>query len=108
MRKLELKKQKVVEKIMRHDAQVLDRKAQQQQAIEVKRELNLRMVEERREMKQAMQQIKDQETMNAEKALAKYNQDGSLPVPKKKAYRNNNLFKTDGDTYYGASGGNGW
>ena len=44
---------------MRHDAQVLDRKAQQQQAIEVKRELNLRMVEERREMKQAMQQIKD-------------------------------------------------
>jgi len=50
LRKLELKKQKVIEKLIKHDVQVKDRKAQQDQAIELKRELSLCMVEERKQL----------------------------------------------------------
>ena len=43
MRKLELKKEKVIYKLQKHDAQVAERKMQKEQAIQLKRELNLRL-----------------------------------------------------------------
>lgn len=43
IRKLELKKQKVIDKLIRHEDQVKQRKSQQEQAIQLKRELNLRL-----------------------------------------------------------------
>ena len=45
IRKLELKKEKVVGKLFRHEAQVNQRKIQQQQAIEIKRDLNIQLQE---------------------------------------------------------------
>ena len=68
---------------MRHDSQVRERKAQQQQAIEFKRELNLRMLSERREMKDTIKKIESVDKKHVDEALAKQSVDGA-PAQKKK------------------------
>ena len=65
------------------------------------------MVEERRELQEAMKQIQVAETKNVDKALARSSLDGAPPVPKKKGHRNNNFFRTTDDDY-GGTRGNGW
>ena len=57
LRKLELKKEKVITKLQKHDAQVTERKQQKEQAIQLKRELNLRLAEERKEMQNRIKEI---------------------------------------------------
>mmetsp|Transcript_28598 Transcript_28598/g.38129 ORF Transcript_28598/g.38129 Transcript_28598/m.38129 type:complete len:135 (-) Transcript_28598:429-833(-) len=104
LRKLELKKQKVIEKLIKHDVQVKERKAQQDQAIELKRELSLCMVEERKQLQQTMKHIEKLETKSVDQALAKQSVDGAPVIPKKKGNRYG-LHKAEGE--FAQSGGNG-
>lgn len=94
IRKLELKKKKVIEKLIRHDDQVKIRKSQQEQAILLKRELNLRMIEERKQMQHTIKTIDKLEHKNVDKALAKHNVDGAPDNPKKKGKKKDNTFGT--------------
>ena len=59
----------------------------------MKRELNLRMIEERKQMQHTIKTIDKLEHKNVDKALAKQNVDGAPNIPKKKL-RNRESFAT--------------
>ena len=57
VRKMELKKEKVIYKLQRHDMQVAERKKQKELAIQLKRELNQRLQDERKQMQNRIKEI---------------------------------------------------
>ena len=57
VRKMELKKEKVIYKPQRHDMQVAERKKQKELAIQLKRELNQRLQDERKQMQNRIKEI---------------------------------------------------
>ena len=111
IRKLELKKEKVIGKLLKHDAQVAERKAQQNQAIQLKRELNLRMIEERKQMQDAIKTIDKLESRGVDAALAKQGVDGGAASPLKKKGKKKDtmgLGELDLSDTYRPSGNHGW
>ena len=76
-RKLELKKEKVIGKLIRHEDQVRGSKAQAEQALQLKRDLHLRMQEERKLAQATLKQIELLETQTVDKALSKVGTDGA-------------------------------
>ena len=87
IRKLELKKEKVIVKLIRHDQLMKDKKQQQEKAIQLKRDLNMKLINERKQIQDTIKQIDRLEHKNVDKALAKQNVDGGLAEPKKKGKR---------------------
>ena len=94
LRKLELKKEKVITKLQKHDAQVAERRLQKEQAIQLKRELNQRLQEERKEMQNRIKEIDRLENRQLQKAIEKQAVDGAPPVTGKKG-KKGGIFKRD-------------
>ena len=93
---------------MKNEETVLYRKAQQEQAIQLKRDLNQRMVGERENVKTTIGVIDTLSIQNVDKALAKTG-DGS-PSPQKGRQGKSLLTISDyaaSDAYKGGGGG-GW
>ena len=112
LRKIELKKEAVVRKQQINEIQVAQRKAQQEQAIQLKRDLNAQMINERKQVKDEIGFIDNLSIQNVDKALAKVTNDGSIISPPKRSQTkghhasSDNVLSEGGGGYRG--GGNGW
>jgi len=71
------------------------RKSQQEQAIQLKRDLNQQMINERKQVKDSIGAIDNISIQNVDRALAKTSIDGSMPSPKKGKYARHLLAASD-------------
>ena len=86
------------------------RKAQQEQAIQLKRDLNAQMINERKHVKDEIGFIDTLSIQNVDKALAKVTSDGSIGSPPKKGRKglhasSDNVLSEDGGYRGGGIGG---
>ena len=81
-----------------------DRRAQQAQAAALKRELNQRMAEERKQVQQTIREIDRLEHKTVDKALARQYDDSNFGSPKKKKV----VRQFDSYSDRGGGGDAGW